>query len=138
MAMRSRAAPRPGLPPSAGPPIVPAMASWSAKRVIALLLAVLVTAGMGLPAAGGDMAPAMAIDADRSATHDCDACAGDADSDAMSCPLSVCTAPALAATLPVVSTVTAGTSRLLPATGTSPSGRSSLPDPYPPRTTALV
>ncbi len=129
-----------GLSRPAFAPIFPAMASSQAKRIVALLLAILVTAGMGLSAVGtGGMQATMAMgaDMDPAGTTDCGPCGG-SDAEAMACPVSTCPPPVLAEASPAMSAMVAQSSRLTPAGSTRPLGRTSLPDPYPPRSSDPV
>jgi len=109
-----------------------------AKRTLALLLAVLVVAGMEVPSGIGGIvakpAAAAAMDGMDGCTNGC----ADGSVDAMACPLSTCAAPVLAANPPVLAALVAQSSRLPLPAATNPRGLSSLPDPYPPRTIALV
>ncbi|PZV39423.1 hypothetical protein B5V02_05460 [Mesorhizobium kowhaii] len=132
------------------------MARWSPKHVLVILLAVFLTAGFGLSAAQtsvmsakmmmttGMTMPAadtsMAKMADTAMNGDCNACLkGAADSGKpMQCP-PTCIAPVLAV-LPLEFAVTTVVRTSLPSALPMPflHGRSSLPDPFPPKSIDLV
>jgi hypothetical protein len=136
------------------------MARLSPRHVFALLLAVLVTVGVSLSAVQADiMAVAMTSDAGMAiasetgmtsetvmtmagmaADSDCKACLkGTGDSaNPMHCP-PTCVAPVLAV-LPLEVAVMAAIPAPLPSARPTPlpSGRSSAPDPSPPRSSALA
>jgi len=127
------------------------MARVSPKHLLVMLLAVFLTAGFSLSVAQASamsvrMSGAMAMPADTgmgemAATPmkgDCNACLKDAGGKGspMQCP-PVCIAPALAV-LPQDFGVTPVPSTQQPSATPAPflRGRSSLPDPYPPRPSA--
>ncbi|CAN7418686.1 hypothetical protein [Mesorhizobium sp. LjRoot246] len=132
------------------------MARWSPKHILVMLLAVFLTAGFSLSAAqpsimsakmmttGSSMTmPAdtgMAKMADTAMNGDCNAClkgAGDTNKP-MHCP-PTCIAPVLAV-LPQDFAVTAVPPVQQPSALPMPflHGRSSLPDPFPPKSIDLV
>lgn len=116
------------------------MRRWPLRRLFALCLAVLVTAGLSLSAT---QVVGMGMEMDMAATpdmampgHDCDACGDDAEAAAGGCA-SICIAPALALLPQLAPTIHGQTAdaaspvhRVLP-------GRGPSPDPHPPRTTDL-
>lgn len=120
-----------------------AMNRWSARKLVAVVLAVLVTLGMGLSAVQAtDMAAKMTMPSEMAgSTHDgCQGCpegSGDDGMAGMTCG-SVCTAPALAvlpeqgASMPALQKPARFMVRALLR-----DGRFAPPDPYPPRTTDI-
>jgi hypothetical protein len=132
------------------------MARWSPKHVLVILLAAFLAAGFSLSAAQASVMSAkmmmtigmtmpaadtsMAKMADTAMNGDCNACLkGAADSDKpMQCP-PTCIAPVLAV-LPLEFAVMTVVRTSLPSALPMPflHGRSSLPDPFPPKSIDLV
>lgn len=133
------------------------MARWSPKHVLVMLLAVFLTAGLSLSAAQASVMSArmtmmtgsgmtmptdvgMAKKSDTATNGDCKAClkgAGD-NGNPVYCP-TVCVAPVLAV-LPQGLTMTMVLRAQQPSAHPAPylHGRSSAPDPFPPRPSDLV
>ncbi|WFP60649.1 hypothetical protein [Mesorhizobium sp. WSM4904] len=123
------------------------MARLSPKHLIVMLLAVFLTAGFSLSAAQADVMSAtmasgmaMTVDAGMGAgsamKSDCKACLKDTGDSLKQCP-PVCIAPVLAV-LPQDFAMTTVLHLQQPSAEPTPflRGRSSLPDPYPPRPSA--
>jgi hypothetical protein len=133
------------------------MTAWSPKQILVLLLAALVTAGLGFAAVqangmsvkmammsdDGITAPpnnSMAMMPDVGGNGDCDACAGGASDHGNQMPCSpVCVSPALAV-LPQLQALAAilRTPQMPVSRLALLHGRNSLPDPSPPKPSDLV
>lgn len=116
------------------------MGHWSARKLVALLLAVFVAAGMSLSVAqASGMTARMATmsEMDMSAQGGCQDCPdqpGDSGMKAMACG-NVCAAPVLA-TLPAAAVPVLVGEKAASLVAGDPllHGRALAPDPYPPRT----
>jgi hypothetical protein len=118
------------------------MKRWSVRQLLTLLLAVLVTAGIGSSVVqASNMATKMAMASDMGASghSDCGACptGGKDDAKGVAC-VPVCVAPLMA----MLPQGTSAPSVQMPAVFTVryqlPHGLTSPPDPFPPRTTDIA
>ncbi|ETR79353.1 hypothetical protein X566_00115 [Afipia sp. P52-10] len=119
-----------------------AMERWSARKLVAMFLAVFVTVGMSLSAvqaSGMSAQMAMASDMTGSAHDGCPGCpngGGDDGMKAMVCGV-VCAVPILAMLPEGASMPAAQKADSYPARDAFLHGRRAPPDPYPPRTTDI-
>jgi hypothetical protein len=119
------------------------MNRWSLRQVFVLLLAVFVTAGIGLSVVrANDMALKMAMPSDMGAAtnDDCKNCPdglGKSGAKAMACA-AVCVAPVMAHHPEAPLAIMAPAAAIYPAAAGVLYGRALRPDPHPPRTSDIA
>jgi hypothetical protein len=121
----------------------PAMNRWSLRQGFTLLLAVFVTAGMGLSVVrANDMAVKMAMMSDMGADGqgDCPNCLHVPEKDGAKATFcaTVCAEPATAQQHETPPRVVALVATIRPANGAAVHGRALQPDPHPPRTSDIA
>jgi hypothetical protein len=113
------------------------MANWSARQILALMLAVFVTLGLSLSAAqASSMVGKMTMSTEMGVPDhgSCHGCGGDeGKARAMPCASSICTMSFLAILPQTVPVAFVGTSVSPSGSRPLPHGIAYPPDPYPPR-----